>query len=234
MAVIKSAQSSRLLKEAVVLDMGDLGRQAQRILNEARREAEEIIQDAKAQADRLVAGADARGYAEGVARGHGEGLEAGRKEGRELALAEWREQFEDLSKAWTEALASWELQRDDMLHDAREGVIRFALALAGKVVRRMVQTDPAIVRDQLSEALALVARPTSLEITLHPDDRAAAENELPQLAAKIASCRHTSIREDPSMSRGGCIISTAGGRVDASIETQLDRIAEALFPGEKQ
>jgi flagellar biosynthesis/type III secretory pathway protein FliH len=35
---------------------------------------------------------------------------------------------------------------------------------------------------------------------------------------------------DPNMSRGGVEVRVAEGGVDATIETQMDRIAEALLP----
>ena len=117
-----------------------------------------------------------------------------------------------------------------MLHEARADVIRFAAALARKVVNRLVQADPSVIQDQLAQALMLVAKPTSIEVVVHPADRALVEQVLPALAQQIAGCAHCAIREDPSISAGGCVIATAAGRVDATIETQLARIAEALVP----
>ena len=39
MSLIQNIQADRLAKDAIVLDLGDLGRQAERILGDAREEA---------------------------------------------------------------------------------------------------------------------------------------------------------------------------------------------------
>src|SRR5436853_7410348 len=72
-ALIKNIQSDRLLKEAIVLDMGDLGRQADRLLSGARAEAQRLVDEARSEADRVIDGADQRGYSEGLERGLTEG-----------------------------------------------------------------------------------------------------------------------------------------------------------------
>lgn len=230
MSLIKSAKSDRILRDAIVLDMGDLARQAERILQTARTDAAQLIEDARAEAQRLIEGADARGYAEGLERGHADGYESGSQEGRQLALSQATEQIKNLEASWRAALEIWESQRRAWLHEAREDSIRFAFAVAERIVHRLVKADPTIIADQVAAALALLSRPTSVEITIHPDDRPLVEQTLPVLLSEIASCEHSVIRPDAAIERGGCIVATRGGRIDATIQTQLDRIAEALVP----
>jgi flagellar biosynthesis/type III secretory pathway protein FliH len=231
MALIKNAKSDRLVRDAIVLDMGDLARQAERMLSAARRESDEISASARVEAQRLIDSADARGHVQGLERGLLEGRQAGEAAGRAEALRQWLDRIAQLTQAWSEALAGWESNRATMHQQACEDVIAFALALARKVVMRMPQSDPTIVRDQLAAALAMVSRPTAIEIRVHPADRALAEQVLPDLMESLKECAHASVAPDASMTPGGCIVMTAGGRVDASIETQLERIAEALVPG---
>ena len=119
-----------------------------------------------------------------------------------------------------------------MMLEAQEDVLRFAFSLAKKVVGRMIQVDATIVRDQLSEALALLNKPAGIEILINPADRPVVERVLPELVAAVEGCQDMSVREDASMTPGGCVVTTAGGRVDASIDTQLARIAEALIPAD--
>jgi len=230
MALIKHAKSDRLLKQAVVLDMGDLARQAERIVSSARDEAGRILADARLKAQQLVDQGDQRGYDEGLRRGLQEGRETGEREGRESALSQTSQHIEQIAANWSAALERWESERKIMLHEAREDVIRFAIAVAEKVVRRVAQGDPSIIADQLGEALAMISRPTSLEVLINPDDRPVVEQVLPELLARIARCERATLRDEPSIARGGCVVTTAGGRVDATIETQLARIAEALAP----
>ncbi len=230
MPLIKNANSAGLIKSAVVLDLGDLDRQAKRIVEQAREQAKTIRDEAKQKADALVAGADAKGYEQGMQRGLTEGKELGRREGREELLDELRPQLEQLIQSWADALNQWDAQRGEMLLSAREDVLAFAVAMAEKIVFRTIEADDSIIEDQLAESLALLSKPSNVAIRINPQDRDLVEEVLPELLRATTDCRHATITDDPTMTRGGCIVRTIGGEVDATIETQLDRIVEAILP----
>lgn len=230
MALIKNAKSDRFLKEAVVLDMGDLARQAEQLLSSARAEAARIVQHAQVELQRLNIDAGKRGFDDGLARGLDEGRTAGMKEGRELAHAEMSAQLQQLTAQWQAALKQWETDRRTMIQEARDDVVRFAFSLGKKVVHRLVQADPTIARDQVTNALALLTRPAVVEIRINSLDRPLIDKALPDILADTAGCEHATVQEDSSITRGGCVVKTAGGAIDANIETQLERIAEALVP----
>ena len=230
MAVIKSANTSRLVRNAVVLDLSDLGRQAEVIRAEARAEAEAILAEARVEAERLRAEAAEAGRGEGHAEGLEAGREAGRHEGRDAVRAELAPRMEAVAQAWTAAVDGWEEQRGEMLALARADLIDLALALARRVVHRVIEQDPAVIADQLDEALALVGRGRDVQVRIDPSDRALVEEVLPALVDRLGNAAHVALRDDDTVGAGGCVITTAGGQVDARIETMLDRLAEALQP----
>jgi flagellar assembly protein FliH len=230
MALIKSANSSAMLKRAVVLDIGDLGQQAARILSRAKEEAQAVLEQARAEEQRLIGDASQRGFEQGMARGLAEGRETGRAEGHSQALAESTDQLAVLIERWTAALNEWESQKAEMIHSAREDALIFAFELAKKVVHRMIATDPSIVRDQVEQALRVITKPGILAVSVHPEDRAILAEALPQILETSSRCEHAEIRDDPSIARGGCVVTSARGRIDSTIQTQLDRIAQVLLP----
>jgi flagellar assembly protein FliH len=218
------------LDGAIVLDLGDLERQAQAIVESARREAERIVAAAEAQAQALVVAADGIGAREGRARGYEEGSAAGRADGRAAALAEHGASIERLGAAWTEALETWERQRATMLEGARTDIVELALALARKVVVQVAASDPRTVERQLEETLAMIARPSCAAVVVHPDDKALAEEVLPAIIERLDAVEHALLEVDPAISRGGCVVRCGRGVIDATIERQLERIAQALLP----
>lgn len=230
MALIKHSQSGSMVKDAIVLDFGDLSRQAESILQRAHNAAAEVLAHANEEARRLIDGAAAKGHAEGFEKGSNEGRRAGESQGRAEAIASWNEQLETLTHQWTAALAKFEADRSAMMLDAREDVLVFATEMAAKIVHRLVKVDENIIADQLVAALTGLTRPTSLAITIHPEDRPVVESVLPELLASIGANSETELRDDASIGRGGCIVNTAGGTVDAAIQTQIDRIVTALLP----
>lgn len=230
MPLIKGANSLPLMKGAAVLDLSDLDRQANRMLDDARDKAQQIVDRAQREAKQLVDGADAAGHQQGLERGLAEGREQGRAEGRQQVIAELKPQLQTLIESWTAALKQWETDRAEMLLSAREDVLAFAVAMGEKIIFRTIEVDGTIIEDQLAEALSMLSRPTSVAVTINPLDRNLVEEVLPDMLRTANDCRHVTIRDDQSITPGGCKVTTAGGEVDATIETQLERIVQAILP----
>lgn len=231
MALIRQSEIAKIPREALVLDLGDLIAQGRRMEDAARSEAERILTEARAERARIVAGAREAGWAQGLVEGRTQGQLEGRESGRNAAIHEARPNLDALAKAWTTALESFERSREAMLAAARSDLIHLALRIAERVTKRRIELDPSIVLDQVAAAAEIVAKPTLLTLSVHPDDAALVREGVPALAARVGALRHAEIREDASIARGSCVVATAGGGVaDASIEAQLARVAEALLP----
>ena len=230
MALIKNTTAGPLPKGTSVFNLGDLVRESKDVLQEAKLQAKEIMERAEQEAATLVDSATDRGFAEGKDQGLAQGREEGRQAGRAEAIAEVTPQLEDLQVAFTAALAQWETDRNSMVLAAREDVLRLALAVAEKVTYRIIQTDSTVIGDQLAEALVLLVAPRAVTVAVAPQDRALVEAMLPELIDKINTCTHAAIRDDPSVTPGGCVISTGAGRIDATIERQIQRIVDTLLP----
>lgn len=232
MPVIKSIHAAPIEAQATVLDLGDLQRQADAIVAGAAADAERILAEARGRADEIVARASetgrAEGHAEGLERGTAEGREAGRAE----ALAARSAEIDELLKGWTAALDWFDGEREEMLVAARADVLEFAFALARKIVFRAAATDPTVIEDQLAAALAHLTRPTGLHVRVHPDDRDRAALVLPGLVERLGAHGHVRLEDDDTITRGGCRIGTERGGVDATLERQLERIAETLLPAD--
>ena len=56
MPLIKEQSAAPAIRDAIVLDLGDLAQQATRLKQEARDQAQRIVEEAKQQAEQIVAG----------------------------------------------------------------------------------------------------------------------------------------------------------------------------------
>jgi flagellar assembly protein FliH len=235
MAVLRNGDALRLGSEAIVLDLGDLARQGEALRERARREAEEILAAARAERERLIVGAQKEGYARGFEEGRAEGLRQGLEEGRRQGLAERSAELASLEKAWTDAVTEFRSRREVLLREARDRLIWIALEIARRVTRRQYEHDPgAVVRELLDAALELAGRASHVVVCVNAEDESLARQAIPGTMKLLAAGAHVEVRSDPSLPRGSCVVRTdAGGEVDASIGTQLDRIARALLPGEE-
>jgi len=232
MALIRNKDADQTAQDAVVLDLGDLRREADRLRKQAEADAEQIREEARAEARRLTEGAEQRGYEAGYEKGKAEGHEAGYQEGHKEALKQAESELSRLQEAWVNAAQQWDAERRGMLREARESLLRLAVAMAEKIVHRVPMVDPSVVQDQVDAAIEHVARPCDVTVWIHPEDRPLVRRALPQAEVRLTRGEHVSLREDRRIQRGGCVVDYGKGRIDATLQTQLDRLVEALLPRE--
>ena len=230
MAVIKRQQASGLLKEAVVLDLGDIARQAARIEAAAQVKARQIEQTAQQRAAQLTEHASAEGFERGRVAGMTAGTDVGRREGREEAFEAMTAQLEQLRQSWLDAAHRWEEHRRMLESEAPQAVLELALRLTEKIVHRIVQIDDEVVLDQVRAALTHALGDHAVTARVAPEDGEVVQTALPKLTGELAQSRQIDITVDETVPRGGCIISFGQGQVDATLETQLRRAVELLLP----
>jgi len=230
MPVLKKYTNTPAMREAIVLDLGDIGAQAARIRAAAESKAQQILAKAQAKAE---ASAHERGE-EAEKLGYADGLEKGLLEGRELgrveALAQAAEQLRQITAAWSQVAGDWEQQRVEMEREARQAVLDFALMTAEKLVHRIIEVDETVVIDQVAQALSMVLSAHDASVRIHPCDRPMLEDALPELVQELANIKHIDLVDDEDVTPGGCVVTFGQGRVDATIERQMQRLIDLIVP----
>ncbi|MBX3384235.1 MAG: hypothetical protein KF864_12080 [Phycisphaeraceae bacterium] len=231
MAVIRQSSQTRIARDAIVLDLGDLARQGERMRSHAREQADDIIEEARRERVRLLEGAERQGFEAGLAKGLEEGLKQGMEEGRAQALAEHSARLAEVEAMWAAGLGSFENERAAILTEAGRDILRLAAMLGEQVVKRTIELHPGVVTDQLAAVLSIVGAGHTLRLQMNPADVEVSRSALPGLISRFAPGTHAQIEEDPSLLPGSCVaISDQGGVVDASVQTQLARLIEVLMP----
>jgi flagellar assembly protein FliH len=161
--------------------------------------------DAEAELARLREAARAEGYAEGMAAGRTEGEQAC---GRMKQLAE----------SFSTTLDNLDFRLADMVLD-------LALDVARQVVAGELAARPERILDVVNLALKQMAE-TSREarLLLHPDDAALVRPHLDQVLDK----NRLRIVEDVRIVRGGCLIETAQGDLDATLPARWRQVVQVL------
>ncbi len=230
---------SRLIRNESLTSSGsfrfhDYEREARRVLDEARRQAEQIVAEAR----RTVSQQLSRERRDG----HAEGLELGRREGREQVLREARQAGMDaavqaaradvarLEQALRRLLADFENQKRSLIATAESGLIELALAIARRVCKHVTCESGHVAAANVHAVLKMVQHAQDVTIRLHPQDHAVLAETAPTLLAEVSQHQHVALTADPTVDRGGCVLVSTAGMIDAQIETQLDRIAAALCP----
>jgi flagellar assembly protein FliH len=122
-------------------------------------------------------------------------------------------------------LQSLDAELGGLQQDMARSLAISATHLARQIVRAELASKPALIAAIAQEAvdtLLLSARHITLRV--HPDDQPL----VAQGAAEVLNARGARLLADASMARGGCIVESDIGIIDASLETRWRRAAASL------
>ncbi|MBI3099744.1 MAG: hypothetical protein HYY93_16155 [Planctomycetes bacterium] len=225
--IIKAADSTE--SHAFAMDLADVAIDAKRLLDAARAQAAQILSAARAQTEKEKA----QGFESGRGEGYRAGYAAGAAEGRAVAEREAREaaqaQIQSVVTTLTLLVNAIEGRKHTLVDGARRDLIDLATRIAGVVVGREISKSPQAVQSLVTRAVELAASKSDLELRVHPDDVAAVEGLCPDLARRWRDFKVTRVIGDPAVGRGGCIVRTPDGEIDAQVATVFEEICRALL-----
>ena len=206
------------------VEAANIVRDAEDRLRQAEVKSRQIEQEAAARGDR-------RGHQEGYERGLAEGREGGRKEAFEAACREFAEPQASLVESCKAVISAIDADRDTWLTTARQDLIELAVAIARRVARQVGREHREVVLANLEEAVRLVGARTDVTIAVNPLDAEAARVFAKSLIDMREQWQKVRVVDEPEISPGGCRVQWGSGSIDATLETQLDRIEAELNAG---
>lgn len=110
--------------------------------------------------------------------------------------------------------------------EVEKTLLQLTLAVGKQLARRELRVDPAQVIAIIRESLAeLPSTAREIKVLLHPEDAAIVRERL----TTPVSERAWNIVEDPTMSRGGCLVRSETSTIDARLDSRINTvIANAL------
>jgi flagellar assembly protein FliH len=181
------------------------------VADQARNDALEVSNEAIRQA----------AYADGFAQGHAQAtLEAQRKIADFIA-----NQGQEAAQNFARIFESTRAQLADAEQEIARGVLELACELARQVLRHELSVNPNVLQPVIREALGLLmAESKSVVVRLNPLDldvlKDVVRAEFPGLSLTLLA--------DAMVTRGGCLIESAGTVVDATLEKRWMRALASL------
>ncbi|VAX20171.1 hypothetical protein MNBD_NITROSPINAE02-1235 [hydrothermal vent metagenome] len=182
------------------------------ILNHSMKQAEEIIQKAKEDAETIRSEAKKEGYAEGKKLGY--------EDGKNETLP--------VMETFTKLLDELKSVRQGFYEGAEEEMIDLVINVAKTVIGEAVKDDPSLVRHAIRKAVGQLQNKEEMNIIVNSKDLAETEKFRPELAKMVESIDKITFRGDPNFARGGCMVETNIGSIDARVVTQLEAIRESF------
>jgi flagellar assembly protein FliH len=223
------ANNVRGLGSKVVFNFDDLRQRGDAYLDTVRQQIGDMIVSAESEAVELRKSAHERGYAEGKREGLQHAREAIEQQAREIAENTAARGLATALPALKSVAESLGVERDRWIADWEAVGVRLAAAIAERLLGRQLKLEPGVARDMIREALQLAVGAPRIRVHLHGDDAALLGKQAAEVARSMARCGEVEIIPDNSLQRGGCLIETQHGQIDARIETVLDRIVAELL-----
>jgi flagellar assembly protein FliH len=150
--------------------------------------------------------------------------EEGLREGREEALAALAPALEALNQA-VEAMQMEQLARADRLE---AHAVDLGLFLAEKVIGAAVAVEPERVVEAVRGALRGIVERERVTVLVHPDDLELMRDAMDDVRGSLGGIEHCEVQAERRVSRGGAVVRTPEGDVDARVETKLLRAREVV------
>jgi flagellar assembly protein FliH len=177
-----------------------------------RKKDREILEEAL----RKTAFLEREAYEKGFEQGEKDGLTLGQKK-----IARSVEQIERL-------LIEIGSLKQEILKQFEKEMLALVFSIAEKIIHRKIEQDDTIIHEAVLEAMHAVTEKSRIMIKINPEDFDSVERIKPMLFNTFKDLKSVVITPDPSVGRGGCLLETPCGDVDAGVEARLDKIHQSL------
>ena len=154
--------------------------------------------------------------------------ERGRRDGEEALQEQLLKQRAELLELQTGVLDSLRQAVPKVVHDCENTVVTLAVEAAQRLVAGL-PISPEMIEGSVREALAQVQETTEFSISLHPDDLALLQKLNSPLLATKSGTDQAQFHASTEVSRGGCLVQTRFGVIDALRETKVEQLKKALL-----
>ena len=151
--------------------------------------------------------------------------EAAAKEGYQAGLEQSKEDIQALKNGIDAFFGAKQAVLDSIAPD----VLEISIEIAKKIIKKEAVDDTDIILNNIKEILNdLSKEETKITLKVNPSQVALLKQQVPEIVETAGLEAKVIIVPDENTMEGGCLLTTTNGVIDATIETQLEVISEAL------
>ncbi len=171
-------------------------------------DAKDIIKKSKEEVDKLLQKTD-------------EEISVRVQEAKEMGTKKGYEKSQELK----DKLAKLEVL---VLSEVKDGVVQTAFSVAEDILNASVNVFPSAVLSITQTALSEIPDTTHIWLRVNPVDAPIFVQNKQKIIDGLERVKEIDIREDKQVGRGGVLIQTESGVIDAQIKTQIEEMARLL------
>ncbi len=214
------------LEEKKELDLLELPRQSNTIApeNDAKLVYDDKNVEEKIDVENIIAQIKSE-YEAKLAEAYQRGFKEAEKALKAKINDELKEQISRLERLFK----NFSEEVENLGRTIEDVVISLAIEIAKKIVKKEIEKDEDFVIGQVKDAIKRVIGVERIKLRINPEDEKLIKELKPELLQIADSTRDIIVEPDPSIERGGCIIESELGNVDARISTQFSLIENSLI-----
>ena len=220
-------EAERIIKAAEDTAFAEVKRQTDQaavIKADAENEAAAIIEKAKAEAAQIVAEAQAQ-HDKIVSEARNEGFEQGHQEGYEKGAAEVDRLIERMHKI-LEAVMQ---RREEILQDTESQIVELVILMARKVIKILSENQKNVIMANTVAALRKVKTRGNVTLRVNIEDVKLTTAHADEFIQHVENVQGITVQEDSAVEKGGCIVETDFGAIDARISSQLTELENKIL-----
>lgn len=187
--------------------------EAARIIAEAKKHAQDIIEEAKISMENEKK----TSYNDGFNKGQDDGFKEGNLEAQRLT---------DRLHTIIERMMD---KRQEILAETEQQVVDLVLLMSRKIVKVISENQKNIVISNVVQALRKVKGRGDVIIRVNLADVSLTTEHIKDFLSSAENIKNITVVEDSTVDRGGCIIETDFGAIDARIMSQLNEIEQKIL-----
>ena len=227
MLEIAQASADDIVKKAEEAAFAEVKRQtdqAQIIKSDAEQAASKIIEDAKLEAERIIQEANVE--KENIkATAHQDGY----NEGHEQGFMEGQNEVNRLVERVHKIVESVMVRREEILCETEQQIVELVLLMTRKVVKIISENQKTVVLSNVLAALKKIRTRGNITLRVNTEDLKLTTAHVDEFIKRIENVNGISVIEDSSVDRGGCIVETDFGAIDARISSQLAELESKIM-----
>jgi flagellar assembly protein FliH len=157
-----------------------------------------------------------------------EAYEKGFEQGERDGLALGQKRIETTIQQLKELLLEMRGQQEKFWKAYEKEILELIFSIAKKVIRHEIELHPNIITATFREAFQYIVERDKIVVHLHPVDYQYLLAHPEQIPFILNDQEGVKVIEDHSITRGGCLLMTSFGEIDATIESQFDEIVSLV------
>jgi len=187
------------------------------IINQANIKAQEIIdkaiQEAQNKAQQILEQAYNQGYSQGY------------NEAKSKLEQEYHQKIQELQ----EQIKNMLNLKESLVKEMEKDIVELAIKVAEKVINKKIEEEPELVSNYLIELLPKIEQARNITIWINPNEIEYVRLSKEKFKNLVEDVENINIAPDSRIEKGGCIIETNFGKIDARISTKLEVLKEIIF-----